>query len=167
MDMINDVQTNSIKISEDVVSKIVELAVKSVEGVSGITNSKISFSSIFDKKNGLWYELQGDYYIPCLTLPTEKEHKPIGLWGQRHKRYLQEHKRAVYTTLLTSGKLNRYLADIDEQAAEMMFRLVEQMAGKEGVTEQLKAENSMLWVGRMNEIQARAREIVNIEIIYA
>ena len=84
-----------------------------------------------------------------------------------HKRYLQEHKRAVYTTLLTSGKLNRYLADIDEQAAEMMFRLVEQMAGKEGVTEQLKAENSMLWVGRMNEIQARAREIVNIEIIYA
>ncbi|MFR7821632.1 TnpV protein, partial [Candidatus Pseudoruminococcus sp.] len=112
-------------------------------------------------------ELQGDYYIPCLTLPTEKEHKPIGLWGQRHKRYLQEHKRAVYTTLLTSGKLNGYLADIDEQAAEMMFRLVEQMAGKEGVTEQLKAENSMLWVGRMNEIQARAREIVNMEIIYA
>ena len=121
---------------------------------------------IFDKKNGLWYELQGDYYIPCLTLPTEKEHKPIGLWGQRHKRYLQEHKRAVYTTLLTSGKLNRYLADIDEQAAEMMFRLVEQMAGKEGVTEQLKAENSMLWVGRMNEIQARAREIVQTELIF-
>ena len=122
---------------------------------------------IFDKKNGLWYELQGDYYIPCLTLPTEKEHKPIGLWGQRHKRYLQEHKRAVYITFLTSGKLNCYLTDIDEQATEMIFRLVEQMAGKEGVTEQLKAENSMLWVGRMNEIQARAREIVNIEIIYA
>ena len=122
---------------------------------------------IYDESNGLWYELQGDYYIPCLILPTEKEHKPIGLWGQRHKRYLQEHKRAVYTMLLTSGKLNRYLADIDEQAAEMMFRLVEQMAGKEGVTEQLKAENSMLWVGRMNEIQARAREIVNMEIIYA
>ena len=97
----------------------------------------------------------------------KKKHKPIGLWGQRHKRYLQEHKRTVYSTLLTSGKLNCYLADIDEQAAEMMFRLVEQMAGKEGVTEQLKAENSMLWVGRMNEIQARAREIVNIEIIYA
>ena len=122
---------------------------------------------IYDESNGLWYELQGDYYIPCLILPTEKEYKPIGLWGQRHKRYLQEHKRAVYTTLLTSRKLNRYLADIDEQAAEMMFRLVEQMAGKEGVTEQLKAENSMLWVGRMNEIQARAREIVNMEIIYA
>lgn len=86
--------------------------------------------------------------------------------GQRHKRYLQELKRAVYTTLLTSGKLNCYLADINEQAIEMMFRLIEQMADKEGVTEQLKAENSMLWVGRMNEIQARAREIVNMIIIY-
>ena len=104
---------------------------------------------IYDESNGLWYELQGDYYIPYLTLPTEKEYKPIGLWGQRHKRYLQEHKRTVYTTLLTSGKLNCYLADIDEQATEMMFRLVEQMADKEGVTEQLKAENPMLWIGRM------------------
>ena len=121
---------------------------------------------IYDESNGLWYELQGDYYIPCLTLPTEKEHKFIGLWGQRYKRYLQEHKRAVYTTLLTSGKLNGYLADIDEQAMDMMFRLVEQMADKEGVTEQLKAENPMLWVVRMNEIQARAREIINREIIY-
>ena len=121
---------------------------------------------IYDESNGLWYELQGDYYIPCFTLPTEKEHKSIGLWGQRHKHYLQEHKRAVYTTLLTSGKLNCYLADIDEQATEMMFRLVEQMADKEGVTEQLKAENPMLWIGRMNEIQARAREIVCTEIIY-
>ena len=83
-----------------------------------------------------------------------------------YKRYLQEHKRAVYTTLLTSGKLNGYLADIDEQAMDMMFRLVEQMADKEGVTEQLKAENPMLWVVRMNEIQARAREIINREIIY-
>ena len=121
---------------------------------------------IYDERNGLWYELQGDYYIPCLTLPTEKEHKPIGLWGQRHKRYLQEYKRMVYISLLMNGKLNSYLADIDEQATEMMFRLVEQMADTEGVTEQLKAENSMLWVGRMNEIQARAREIVNMEIIY-
>ena len=121
---------------------------------------------IYDERNGLWYELQGDYYIPCLTLPTEKEHKPIGLWGQRHKRYLQEYKRMVYISLLMNGKLNSSLADIDEQATEMMFRLVEQMADTEGVTEQLKAENSMLWVGRMNEIQARAREIVNMEIIY-
>lgn len=122
---------------------------------------------IFDESNRLWYELQGDYYIPCLTLPTEKEHKPIGLWRQRHKRYLQEHKRVVYITLLTSGKLDSYLADIDEQATEMMFRLIEQMADKEGVTEQLKAETPMLWIGRMNEIQVRAREIVNVEIIYA
>lgn len=121
---------------------------------------------IYDESNGLWYELQGDYYIPCLALPTEKEHKPIGLWGQRHKHYLQEHKRAVYTTLLTSGKLNRYLADIDEQATEMMFRLIEQMSDKEGVTEQLKAKNPMLWVGRMNEIQARASEIVYADIIH-
>ena len=122
---------------------------------------------IYDESNGLWYELQGDYYIPCLTLPTEKENKPIGLWGPRHKRYLQEYKKAVYITLLTSGRLNSYLADIDEQATEMMFRLVEQMADKEGVTEQLKTEHPMLWVGRINEIQARAREIVNAEIIYA
>ena len=121
---------------------------------------------IYDERNGLWYELQGDYYIPCITLPTEKEHKPIGLWGQRHKRYLQEHKRAVYITLLTSGKLNSYLADINEQATNMMFRLVEQMADREGVTKQLKAESPILWIGRMNEIQARAREIIYSELIY-
>ena len=120
---------------------------------------------IYDEKNELWYELHVDYYIPCLELPTEKE-QPIGLWGQRHKHYLQEHKRTVYISLLTSGELNNYLADIDEQATEMMFRLVEQMADKEGVTEQLKVENPMLWVGRMNEIQARAREIVYADIIY-
>ena len=121
---------------------------------------------IYDESNGLWYELQGDYYIPCLCKAPQKEHKPIGLWGQRHKRYLQEHKRAVYITFLTSGKLNCYLTDIDEQATEMIFRLVEQMADKEGVTEQLKVESPMLWVGRMNEIQARAREIVYQELIY-
>ena len=121
---------------------------------------------IYDESNGLWYELQGDYYIPCLILPTEKEYKPIGLWGQRHKRYLQEHKRAVYITFLTSGKLNCYLTDIDEQATEMIFRLVEHMADKESVTEQLKVEKPMLWVGRMNEIQTRAREIVYVDIIY-
>ena len=121
---------------------------------------------IYDESNGLWYELQGDYYIPCLILPTEKEHKPIGLWGQRHKRYLQEHKRAVYITLLTSGKLNCYLTDIDEQATEMIFRLVEQMADKEGVTEQLKAKNQMEWVRRMNNIRNRAMEIVYTKVIY-
>ena len=99
-------------------------------------------------------------------MPYFTNRKPIGLWGQRHKRYLQEHKRAVYITLLTSGKLNCYLTDIDEQAMKMIFRLVKQMADKEGVSEQLKVEKSMLWVGRMNEIQARAREIVYADIIY-
>ena len=120
---------------------------------------------IYDDKNDLWYELQGDYYIPCLILPAEKE-QPIGLWGQRHLQYLKEYRRITYLNLLTSGELNNYLADIDEQATEMMFRLVEQMADKEGVTEQLKVENPMLWIGRMNEIQARAREIVYADIIY-
>lgn len=109
---------------------------------------------IYDESNGLWYELQGDYYIPCLILPTEEEHKPIGLWGQRHKRYLQEHKRAVYITLLTSGKLNCYLTDIDEQATEMIFRLVEQMADKEGVTEQLKVEKPILWQSKIKTLPA-------------
>ncbi len=118
---------------------------------------------IYDESNGLWYELQEDYYIPCLILPTASL---SAYGGQRHKRYLQEHKRAVYITLLTSGKLNCYLTDIDEQAMKMIFRLVKQMADKEGVTEQLKVEKPMLWVGRMNEIQARAREIVYADIIY-
>ena len=121
---------------------------------------------IYDESNGLWYELQGDYYIPCLTLPAEKEHKPIGLWGHRHKRYLQEHKRAVYITLLTSGKLNAYLADVDKQAEKRFERLVEQMKQSQGITEQLKTENTLEWVQRMNNIQACAREIVNKEIIF-
>lgn len=98
---------------------------------------------IYDESNGLWYELHGDYYIPCLVLPAEKENKPIGLWGQRHKRYLQEHKRVFYTTLLTSGKLNSYLADIDEQAQDMFSRLIKEYADRQGVTERLKAENQL------------------------
>ena len=121
---------------------------------------------IYDDKNGLWYELQGDYYIPCLILPAEKE-QPIGLWGQRHLRYLKEHRRSTYTTLLTSGKLNSYLADVDTQAIKMMFRLVEQMAEREGVTELLKAYNHMEWIKKMSNIQARAREIVNTELIFS
>ena len=120
----------------------------------------------YDESNGLWYELKGDYYFPCLTLP-ESESKPIGLWGQRHRRYLQEHRKSVYTQLLTSGRLNSYLAEIDQQAQERMEILVEQMKQAQGVTEQLKAENAMEWVGRMNNIRACAREIVNAEIIYA
>lgn len=121
---------------------------------------------IYDDKNGLWYELQGNYYIPCLILPTEKE-QPIGLWGQRHKRYLQEHKRAFYITLLTSGKLNIYLSDIDKQAQERFERLIEDRKRAQGITEQLKSENQLLWVQRLNNIRACAMEIVNEEIIYA
>lgn len=121
---------------------------------------------IYDENNGLWYELQGDYYIPYLTLPAEKENKSIGLWGHRHKRYLQEHKRATYTTLLTSGKLNSYLADIDEQAEDMFSRLVKQISEREGVTEELKANNQLKWVRLMNNIRNRATEIVTTNLIY-
>ena len=121
---------------------------------------------IYDDKNGLWYELQGDYYIPCLILPAEKE-QPIGLWGQRHLRYLKEHRRNTYTTLLTSGRLNTYLADIDKQAQERMERLTEQMKQAQGITEQLKAENALEWVQRMNNIRACAKEIIEKEIIFA
>ena len=120
---------------------------------------------IYDENNGLWYELQGDYYIPCLTIP-EEEQLPIGVWGQRHLRYLKQHRKVLYTNLLTSGKLNSYLVDIDEQAEDTFLRLVKQIAEREGLTEQLKAENSMLWVQTMNSIRNRAMDIVNEEIIY-
>lgn len=121
---------------------------------------------IYDKNNGLWYELQSDYYLPCLTLPAEKE-RPIGIWGQRHKRYLKEYKKATYTTLLTNGNLNSYLADIDMQAKERFEWLIGQMKQAQGITEQLKKENTLEWVGRMNNIRACVREIVNEEIIFA
>ena len=119
-----------------------------------------------DEKTGISYTLQGDYYLPDLVLPAEKETKTIGVWGQRHKRYLKEHKIVAYTTLLTSGTLNRYLSDIDEQAEEMFSRLVKQIAECEGVTEQLKANNQMAWVGAMNNIRSRAMEIVKVDLIY-
>ena len=122
--------------------------------------------TIFEEMGGT-YVRQGDYFIPCLTLPAEKENQPIGVWGQRHKHYLQEHKRATYTTLLTSGKLNSYLADINERAEELFSRLVKQMAEREGVTEALKAENQMLWVQKINNIRNRAMEIVYTNLIYA
>ena len=120
----------------------------------------------FDESNGLWYELQGDYYIPCLIL-SEEETQPIGLWGQRHKQYLKEHKHLLYTTMLIEGTLNSYLADIDKQAQERLLLLTKQIAEQENVTEQLKADNAMLWVQKMNEIQSRVREIIYNEIIYA
>lgn len=121
--------------------------------------------TIFEEMGGT-YVRQGDYFIPCLILPAEKGNKPIGVWGQRHKRYLQENKRATYATLLTSGKLNSYLADIDEQAEELFSRLVKQIAEREGVTETLKAENQMLWVQKMNNISNKVIEIVNHEFIF-
>lgn len=120
---------------------------------------------IYDEKNGLWYELQGDYYIPCLKLP-EEEQQPIGIWGQRHLRHIKQNRKVLYLNLLTSGKLNSYLADIDKQAEDMLSRLVKQMAEREGVTEKLKADNQMEWIGRMNNIHNRATEIINKEIIY-
>ena len=120
---------------------------------------------IYDEKNGLWYELQEDYYLPCLKLPKE-ESRHIGVWGQRHLRYLKQHRKVLYSELLISGKLNDYLADINEQAEEMFPRLVKQLAEKEGLTEALKAENQMLWVQRMNNIRSAAMEIVSSEFIY-
>ena len=102
----------------------------------------------------------------CLTLPTEKEHKPIGLWAQRHKRYLQEHNKIFYTTLLASGKLNEYLVDVDKQTEEHFERLVEQLKQPQGITEQLKSENALEWVQKMNNIRACAKEIVEKKIIF-
>ena len=120
---------------------------------------------IYDEKNGLWYELQGDYYLPCLKLPKE-ESRHIGIWGQRHLRYLKQHRKVLYSELLISGKLNSYLADLNEQAEALFSRLVKQLSEKEGVTEALKAENQMLWVQRMNNIRSAAMEIVSNELIY-
>ena len=122
--------------------------------------------TIYDENNGLWYELRGDYYIPCLTVPAQEE-RPIGIWGQRHLRYIKTERKALYMELLTSGRLNTYLADINEQATEQMLLLTKKMAEREGVTEQLKAQDQMLWVQRMNNIRDRAIEIVNHELIYA
>jgi len=122
---------------------------------------------IYDESNGLWYKLQGEYYIPCLELPTEKEKRRIGVWGQRYLRYLWEYQRVTYTNLLTSGRLNDYLADIDRQAQERFERLIEDMKLAQGITEQLIAENALEWIGRLNNIWACATEIVNEEIIYA
>ena len=120
--------------------------------------------TIFEQMGGT-YEQQGDYLIPCLTLPTEEE-KSIGVWGQRHLRYLKTHRKITYTNLITSDKLNSYLADIDEQAEDMFSRLVKHMTEREGVTEKLKAENQMEWVRLMNNIRNRATEIVTANLIY-
>ena len=121
---------------------------------------------IYNERTGISYTLQGDYYLPVLALP-EQEDKPIGLWGQRHLRYIKYHRKILYINLLTSGKLNEHITDIDKQAEDMFFRLVKQMAEREDVTEQLKADNQMEWVARMNNIRSRATEIINNDLIYA
>ena len=121
---------------------------------------------IYNEQTGISYTLQGDYYLPDLALP-EQEDKPIGLWGQRHLRYIKYHRKILYINLLTSGKLNEHLTDIDKQAEDMFFRLVKQMAEREDVTEQLKADKQMEWVAQMNNIHNRAIEIVNSNLILA
>lgn len=119
---------------------------------------------IYNEQTGIGYTLQGDYYLPDLKLP-EHEDKPIGLWGQRHARYLIQNHKVLYMNLLTSGMLNSYLADIGKQAEDMFFQIVKQMANRENITEQLKAADQMEWVARINNIRNRATEIVNNEII--
>ena len=112
------------------------------------------------------YTKVGDYLIPDLTLPPEKEQRPIGIWGKRHKRYLMEHKKVLFTIMQMNGTLQTYLADLNEQAEDMFLRLVKQLAESEGINEELKTENQIEWVGRMNNIRSRATEIVNSELIY-
>lgn len=121
--------------------------------------------TIFEEMGGTYVRC-GDYFIPNLTLPEEKEPSFVGVWGQGHLQYLKEYRRTVYLDLMMSGRLNSYLADIEEQAQERFERIVEQMKQDQGITEQLKAENQMKWVSRMNNIQACAREVVNAELIY-
>ena len=118
-----------------------------------------------DEKTGISYTLQGDYYLPDFVLPAEGN-RSVGVWGQRHMRYLKQHRKVFYTNLLTSGKLRSYLANIDEQAETMFFRLIEQMAQRNGVTESLKAIDQMAWVQKMNNIRNAAQEIVYAELIY-
>ena len=124
-----------------------------------------AMKSLFEQMGGT-YTLQGDYYLPNLTLPAE-ENKIIGIWGQRHLRYIRQHRKVFYTNLLTSGRLNGYLADIDRQATELFFRLMEQMAEHEGISEKLKSEHPMEWIGRMNALRESAAEIVNAKVIFA
>lgn len=119
-----------------------------------------------DEKTSISYTIQGDYYLPDLILPAEKEERHIGVWGRRHAKYLKQNHKVLYMNLFTSGKLSSHLADVDEQAQEMFSRLVNQMAERGGVTEQLKAENQIEWVCKMNNIRNIATEIVNIELIY-
>lgn len=121
---------------------------------------------IYNNSNGLWYELQGDYYIPCLVLPNTEE-RSIGIWGRKHLDYIKEQRPALYTDLVLGCKLHSYLADIDAQTQEMLALLIKQLSEKEGITEQFKAQNQMAWVRAMNNIRNRAEETINAEIIFA
>ena len=121
--------------------------------------------TIFEQMGGT-YTRVGDYYLPDLKLPEEEKQANIGVWGMRHKKFLKENHRVLYANLMTSGKLVAYLDDIEQQATAMFLRLVKELAEKENVTEELKAENQMLWVQKMNNIRNRATEIVNAELIY-
>ena len=121
---------------------------------------------IYDENNGLWYELQGDYYIPCLKLPDE-EQVEVGIWGMRHLEHIKHHRKGFYTSLVIGCELNRYLADINKQAEEMFDTLISQYKTAEGITEQLKAKNQMEWVTRMNNICQQVVENINSELVYA
>ncbi len=119
-----------------------------------------------DTESKITYRQVGDYLIPNITLPAEEREITLGKWGKIYKDYLKNHKRVLFNIMLTKGTLFQYLVEVDKQAEEMFFRLIDDMAKAEGITEQLKSENQMEWVGRMNNIKARAREIVNTELIY-
>ena len=121
---------------------------------------------IYDENNGLWYERRGDYYVPCLTI-SEEEQQPIGIWGRRHLRYIREYRKGLYNSLFISGKLNSYLANLNKQAEDMFFRLVKDLAEKDGITETLKAADQTEWVQRMNAVRDTATEIVSHDLIYA
>ena len=121
---------------------------------------------IYNDQTGISYTLNGDYYLHDLPLSDDEKDAEIGVYGQRHLRYIKQHRKALYLNLLTTGKLNSYLADIDKRAEEMLFRLVKQMAEREGITEQFKAEKQMEWVARMNNIHQRVTEIINEELVY-
>ena len=133
--------------------------------LNSYTEDSIMEKYIFDQSNGLWYELQGNYYIPCLVL-DEAGTSPIGMWGRKHQQYLKEHRPMLYSDLALSGKLYGYLADIDTQARNKLHQLVTQLAEKEGINEQLKAQNQMAWVGAVNNIRNRAEEIILQELIF-
>lgn len=120
---------------------------------------------IYDNSNGLWYELHGEYYLPCLVIPEEEIHT-IGIWGRKHQQYLREYRPILYSNLVLSGRLYSYLADIDTQARNKLSLIATQLAEKESITEELKAQDQMAWVRAMNNIRNRAEEIVLKELIY-